>query len=139
MHAPPRLDEFKVLPSLPPLTLREGAPIAPVDFKELEKRMASGDKFELTAGGNASWIAWAWRPTSIPVLSNSVRFLASGRYAKPRALRATILVAEGSDPTRQWDREHSLLKRLSAEEDHTAMILATYRDSGDKDLLKDAR
>ena len=66
----------------------------------------------------------SWSPHSVPALRNSVKYLAGGKYAKPRPLVCDVLLEEDLGAK----MVNGLLKRLSPEEDHAAFVLATRRD-----------
>ena len=59
--------------------MSEGSSIAPVNFPELQKRMAAAEDFEMVGGANVAWCDPGWSISTVPILSNSVRYLCGGR------------------------------------------------------------
>ena len=69
------------------------------------------------------WLRWSATP-GIPIIETAVKFLQNGRFRRPATAEKIVLYA---DPSVTAPSER-LFKRLSPEEEHHAIILATARD-----------
>ena len=68
---------------------------------------------------------WRFSATSgVPILETAVDYLMRSRYSRPFACELTLL----APVPEQMKGEVLSLKRLSPEEDHFAILLATARD-----------
>lgn len=98
----------------------------PTDFKHIKPDAAAGTIY--TAGGNLSWVNPFWSPCQVPIIQSAVQSLVAGKFREPKPLDVTVIVSAQSDVRVERHRHANLLKRISAEEEHLAYILATYRD-----------
>ena len=73
-----------------------------------------------------SWVDFHLPPHGAPILANSTKFLAGGRYFQPTPLHVDVLIP--LDKPIEALCMASMLQRLSPEEDHHAFIPATVRD-----------
>ena len=91
-------------------------------------------RLSLTDSGLFMKYSLRWSATpGIPIIDTAVKFLTKGRFAQPRCAERLVVYTDPGILTMQDAiiPERSL-KRLSPEEEHHAMILATARDlSGD--------
>ena len=98
----------------------------PTDFKLLKLNQPAGRCY--TAAANLSWVSPWWTPCSVPVIQSAISFLVNSRYREPRPLEITVMVNAQSGPNNQQQKTKSMLKRLSAEEEHVSYISATWRN-----------
>ena len=122
----PRTDEFTGIQAEAPLTPAQGGVMHPTDFKLVKLNQPAGRCY--TAGANLSWVSPWWTPCSVPVIRSAITFLVNSRYRDPQPLELTVMVNSQSDPNSQQQKTKSMLKRLSAEEEHVSFIIATWRD-----------
>ena len=100
----------------------------PTDFRLLKLNQPAGKCY--TAGANLSWVSPWWTPCSVPVIQSAITLLVNSKFREPKPLEVTVMVNAQSDPNNQQHKTKSMLKRLSAEEEHVSYIIATWRDVG---------
>ena len=96
------------------------------DFKMIKLNQPAGRCY--TAGANLSWVSPWWTPCSVPVIQSAINLLVNSKFREPKPLELTVMVNAQSDPNNQQHKTKSMLKRLSAEEEHVSYIIATWRD-----------
>lgn len=121
-----RHDEWNGIQTESPLRVQDGAHMHPTDFKHINPNAPPGTLY--TAGGNLSWINPFWSPAQVPIIQSAVQSLVTGKFREPKPLDVTVIVSPQSDVRVERHRHANLLKRISAEEEHLAYIIATYRD-----------
>ena len=138
-----------------PLKVADGASGEPIDWTALATRyraLEQGEEVSAELRGHVclSWVSWTllgsicsrvlaivigrYTPCGgVPVLETAVDYLMTSRYSRPSAPELAVL----SPPPSQMKGEPLSLKRLSPEEDHYAVILATARDLSKNVLVQD--
>ena len=137
------------------MSLEDGGSLNPFDSAALSVKMSSVEDWEYTCGGCLHWVNAFYSPVKVPILSAAIRLLMASSFRKPspghqitvmvnsdsaprllipiNQVRAVVepltsALSDCKDPRDDTSRASSLLKRLSREEFHHAMILATARD-----------
>ena len=70
-------------------------------------------------------VRWSATP-GIPIIETAVKYLQNGRFKRPDRMEKLVIVCR--DPLGAGPVAERSLKRISPEEEHHALILATARD-----------
>ena len=131
-----RHDDFNGIQTEFPLKVQDGGVMHPTEMKVIKPDAAIGGVY--TAGGNLAWVNPFWSPCSVPIIQSAIQSLVNGKFREPKPLEVTVMVSQQSDVRVERHRHANLLKRLSAEEEHLAYILATYRDVSKNEDVQDS-
>eukprot|EP00435_Cladocopium_sp_Y103_P057013 s737_g19.t1 len=70
-----------------------------------------------------------WSPTpGIPIIDTAVKYLQNGRFGQPKCAERLVVYADPAVLDTQGPIPERMFKRISPEEEHHSMILATARD-----------